>query len=201
MLDRFLVICESSDLEPLIVVNKIEVKGIEEARKIFATYEEIGYPVRYVSVKSGEGMAEIRELMCGGISVLTGPSGVGKSSLVNQIEPGLGLRVGAISETVGKGQDTTVTAELIRLGCGGYVADTPGLRELGLWGIDPDELDLCFPEFDDYRGGCKYGNSCTHTHEPGCAVVAAAASWKISPSRLDAYRRLYRGDDFEEGAR
>ena len=133
----------------------------------------------------------LRELVCGSRSVITGPSGVGKSTLLNQVQPGLGLRVGAVSEAVNKGQHTTVTAQLIPLQCGGYVADTPGLRELGLWGIDPAELSACFPEIHELVDSCRFGTGCTHTHEPGCAVSGAAAAGKLDAERLESYRILY----------
>ncbi|HEX2090749.1 MAG TPA: ribosome small subunit-dependent GTPase A [Longimicrobiaceae bacterium] len=195
MLDRFLVICESSGLEPRIVVNKTDLAGAGEVRALFGRYHDAGYPVLYTAARQGAGIEALREALCGSVSALTGPSGVGKSSLLNALQPGLGLRVAAVSEAVNKGRHTTVTAQLIPLECGGYVADTPGLREVGLWGVDPEELDGYFPEFRPYLGTCRYGNSCTHTHEPGCAVRAAAGAGEIHPERYESYQRIFRGDD------
>lgn len=194
MLDRFLVLCESSALEPLIVINKVDLLDPPGEDERFMIYREIGYHVLHTSASTGAGIPELREALCQGISTLTGPSGVGKSSLLNRVQPGLELNVGAVSEALRKGRHTTVTAELIHLDCGGYVADTPGLRELGLWEIDRDELDLYFPEFEEYLGRCKYGNSCTHTHEPGCAVAQAVEAGDVSPARYESYRRLYAGE-------
>jgi ribosome biogenesis GTPase / thiamine phosphate phosphatase len=195
MLDRFLVLCEASGLEALIVANKVDLTGEEKARRIFGMYERIGYRVLYTAAKQEIGIDALRERLHGATSVLTGPSGVGKSSLLNTVQPGLGLRVAAISEAVLKGRHTTVTAQLIPLEGGGYVADTPGLRELGLWGIDREELDTCFPEFGPYLGTCRYANSCTHSHEPGCAVKKAAEAGEIPAPRYDSYRRLLDGED------
>jgi ribosome biogenesis GTPase / thiamine phosphate phosphatase len=137
----------------------------------------------------------VRDAICGHLSALAGPSGVGKSSLLNEVQPGLGLRVGEISEAVNKGRHTTVTAQLIPLECGGYVADTPGLREIGLWEIDADQVQFYFPELDRYLGTCRYSGSCTHVHEPGCAVRSAAAAGEIDPGRYESYRRLVLGED------
>jgi ribosome biogenesis GTPase len=197
MLDRFLVLCESSGLEAVIVANKADLVDPERLRERFGVYERVGYPVVYTSTKREGGTQELEARICGRISALTGPSGVGKSSLLNAVQPGLALRVASVSDAVQKGRHTTVTAQLIPLDCGGYVADTPGLRELGLWGIDLDELDLFFPEFEPFLGTCRYGNSCTHTHEPGCAVREAVAAGEIAASRFDSYRRMMAGD--EEG--
>lgn len=194
MLDRFLVLAESSDLDAVIVVNKLDEVDEVVAREFFQTYEDIGYPLLFTSATGDRGIGALKDLLCGGVSALTGPSGVGKSSLLNRVQPGLGLRVGAISSTLNKGQHTTVTAELIKLECGGYVADTPGLREVGLWGVDEGELDLCFPEFAAYLGGCRYGNSCSHSHEPGCAVADAVGDG-IDASRYESYLRLLAGED------
>ena len=194
MLDRFLVLCESSELEALIVANKVDLVGEDAARALFGPYEKIGYRVLYTSPKQALGIDTLGEAVCGRISAVTGPSGVGKSSLLNAVQPGLALRVASVSDAVQKGRHTTVTAQLIPLECGGYVADTPGLRELGLWGIDPDELELLFPEFQPYRGTCRFGNTCTHTHEPGCAIQAAVAAGGISDSRYDSYVRMWTGD-------
>ena len=190
MLDRFLVLCEWNDLEAHIVVNKVDLASEDEIRDRFGIYQAIGYPVLYTSAKMDQKADALKVEVCGRISALTGPSGVGKSSLLNAIQPGLALRVASISEAVQKGRHTTVTAQLIPLECGGYVADTPGLREVGLWGIPPEELDLCFPEFCERVDGCRFGRSCTHTHEPGCAVRRAVDAGEVSPSRYDSYRRM-----------
>ena len=195
MVDRFLVICESSGLDPLIVANKTDLLGEEAARALFRPYEEAGYRVLHTAARAGIGIDALREALCGRISALTGPSGVGKSSLLNAVQPGLALRVGSVSEAVGKGKHTTVNAQLVPLECGGYVADTPGLREVGLWGVDPAELDGYFPEFRPFLGTCRYGNSCTHTHEPGCAVRGAVERGEVHPGRYESYRRIFAGDD------
>lgn len=195
MLDRFLVICESGGLEARVIVNKTDVAGMEAARALFAPYERAGYPVLYTAARQGVGVAELHDLLRGRLSALTGPSGVGKSSLLNAVQPGLGLRVSAVSAAVNKGRHTTVTAQLIPLECGGYVADTPGLREVGLWGIDTDELDLLFPEFRPYLSTCRFGNTCTHVHEPGCAIRRAVDAGEVDAGRYDSYRRMMLGED------
>jgi ribosome biogenesis GTPase len=196
MVDRFLVIAEAAEIEPLLVVNKTDVAGEAEARKTFAAYERAGYRVIYTAAKAGVGLDALRDAICGRTSALTGPSGVGKSSLLNAVQPGLGLRVASISEAVGKGKHTTVTAQLIPLECGGYVADTPGLREVGLWQVDLDQLHFYFPEFEPYRGGCRYP-TCTHVHEPSCAIRAAVDSGAVDFRRWDSYRRMMTGEDDE----
>ena len=196
MLDRFLVIAADAELEPLIVVNKTDVAGEERARRTFSAYEKAGYRVLYTAAKESRGVDAVRDALCGRLSALTGPSGVGKSSLLNAIQPGLGLRVAAISEAVNKGRHTTVTAQLIPLECGGWVADTPGLREVGLWEVDRDNLQFYFPEFEPLLGSCRYP-TCTHVHEPGCAVRAATDAGTIDPGRYDSYRRMITGDDEE----
>jgi len=190
MLDRFLVLAEANELPAVIVVNKVDLVGEAEARARFADYEAAGYRVLCTSTVDGRGLEELREVLCGRTSALTGPSGVGKSSLLNALEPGLGLRTAEISAAVMKGRHTTVTAVLIPLRCGGYVADTPGLREVGLWGVPLEELDLCFPEFRPYLEECRFGGSCTHVHEPGCAVRAAVEAGELSAARYESYRAL-----------
>lgn len=194
MVDRFLVLAEANDLDALVVANKAD-RATAEERAAFGVFEEVGYPVLYTSAATGAGVDALRDRLCGRISALAGPSGVGKSSLLNAVQPGLGLRTAAVSETVGKGRHTTVSARLIPLECGGYVADTPGLRELGLWGIDPMELDLHFPELRCHLDRCRFGRSCTHTHEPGCAVRAAVEAGAVPAARFESYRALLAGDD------
>jgi ribosome biogenesis GTPase / thiamine phosphate phosphatase len=190
LLDRFLVIAEANRLATTIVLNKVDLVEDDVVASFLAPYASAGYETIRTSVVRGDGVEALRARLCAGRSVVTGPSGAGKSSLLNVVQPGLGLRVGAVSAAVGKGQHTTVTAQLIPLGCGGHVADTPGLRELGLWGIDAAELPDCFPEFADLIDHCRFGRSCSHTHEPGCAVGAAAAAGEIDADRLESYRIL-----------
>ncbi len=189
MLDRFLVVAESNYLPAVIVVNKTDLvpPGAVEAR--FAAYAAAGYAVLPTSAGTGEGVAALRDLVCGHTSVFTGPSGVGKSTLLNEIEPGLSLRTAAVSEAVGKGQHTTVAAELIPLACGGWVADTPGLRELGLWGVPAEDVERCFPEMEPYLGRCRFA-SCSHTHEPECAVREAVEAGEIDAARYRSYADL-----------
>lgn len=196
MLDRFLVIAADSGIAPLIIINKTDRSGMDAARATFRAYERAGYPILYTSAKQNVGVSEVRDALCGRLSALMGPSGVGKSSLLNEVQPGLGLRVAAISEAVNKGRHTTVTAQLIPLECGGWVADTPGLRELGLWQVEHDQLQFYFPEFEPLLGGCRYP-TCTHTHEPGCAVHTAAEAGEIDFHRYDSYRRMFLGEDEE----
>ncbi|MFL5541614.1 MAG: ribosome small subunit-dependent GTPase A [Longimicrobiaceae bacterium] len=202
MLDRFLVIAADAEIRPVIVVNKTDVSGEDEARRTFAPYLSAGYEVFFSAAKQGVGVAAVRERLCGCTSALAGPSGVGKSSLLNAVQPGLGLRVAEISEALNKGRHTTVTAQLIPLECGGYVADTPGLRELGLWEIDRDNLQFYFPEFEPFRYDCRY-SGCTHVHEPGCAIRAAVDAARVDPGRYDSYRRMMIGedDDFSASSR
>lgn len=190
LLDRFLVLTEANRLTPLIVLNKTELVGDDVAAEFLKPYEDAGYETLRTSVKAGTNLDTLRELLCGARSVVAGPSGVGKSSLLNTVQPGLGLRIGDVSESVGKGQHTTVTALLIPLECGGYVADTPGLRELGLWGVEADELPDCFPEFADLIGQCKFTRSCSHTHEPGCAVREGVEEGSVSRERYESYAVL-----------
>lgn len=189
MLDRFLVIAEANDLAAHIVINKAELVGEERVRERFADYVAAGYPLHLTSAKSGVGLDELHEALDGKVSALTGPSGVGKSSLMNAMYPGLDLRVGAISESVNKGRHTTVGAVLHPLPGGGYVADTPGLREVGVWGLAADALDGCFPELRALAPECRFAD-CVHEAEPDCAVRTAVAQGRASAARYDSYRRL-----------
>jgi ribosome biogenesis GTPase / thiamine phosphate phosphatase len=189
-LDRFLVVVEINNLPAIICVNKIDlVMGVDQAREIFQIYEDIGYQVVYTSVKTGEGIAELKEILHDKISVMTGSSGVGKSSLLNSIQPGLGLSVREVSEATEKGLHTTRHAEMFALEEGGYVVDTPGIRGLALFDIEPEELDAYFREIAPLVAQCQFSD-CTHRHEPGCAVRTAVAEGRISPARYDSYLRL-----------
>jgi ribosome biogenesis GTPase len=153
--------------------------------------------VLYTSAISGKGVEDLRRALSGKLSVLAGPSGVGKSSLLNKLQPGLGLRTEAVSEATGKGTHTTVTRELLPLAAGGYVADTPGLKAFALWDIEPDELDAYFRELAPLVEGCEFSD-CTHEHEPGCAVRAAVEAGKIDVNRYESYLRMRSGEPFIE---
>lgn len=189
MLDRFLAIAEANDIAARVVVNKVDLADEAAARALFGHYDAIGYPVHITSVRERRGLAPLHDVLTGRTSALTGPSGVGKSSLMNALYPGLDLRVGAISASVNKGRHTTVGAHLHPLPDGGFVADTPGLREVGLWGLDPTSLDQCFPEFRPVLGECRFGD-CTHRVEPGCAVREAVDAGQVLPVRYESYRKL-----------
>jgi ribosome biogenesis GTPase len=198
LLDRLLVIAENNDLPALICVNKIDLLAaagdpVAEASTLSGMYEGIGYPVLYASARTGEGIDELRAQLRGQLSVLSGPSGVGKSSLLNAVQPGLGLATREISEATGKGRHTTVGVRLWPLDGGGYVADTPGLREAGFFDIEPEELAWHFVEMRPYLADCRF-SSCTHTHEPDCAVKGAVEAGKISEERYDSYCRLLEGE-------
>ncbi|MFN2224332.1 MAG: ribosome small subunit-dependent GTPase A [Candidatus Promineifilaceae bacterium] len=188
-LDRFLVVTEMNELPAVICVNKVDLVEPGQAREAFALYEEIGYQVLYTSAKSGQGIDALRDLLQGRISVLAGSSGVGKSSLLNAIQPDLGLRVREVSEATEKGLHTTRHVELVPLDIGGYVADTPGIRALALFDIEPDELDGYFREIAPLVAECQFSD-CTHRHEPRCAVRAAVADGRVSAERYDSYLRL-----------
>jgi len=199
MLDRFLVIAEANELAARIVVNKVDLASETEAEALSADYVRAGYPVHLTSTKERtRGLDALHDALQGRTSVLTGPSGVGKSSLMNSLYPGLQLRVGDISESVNKGRHTTVGAWLHPLPDGGFVADTPGLREIGMWGLDPAHLGACFPEFRELAPQCRFAD-CTHTVEPECAVREAVASGAVSAARHESYVKLR--DELQEAAR
>lgn len=188
-LDRFLIAAEKAQIPSIIIVaNKIDL-ATEDVLEMFNIYAQIGYTVMYVSAHNQTGTDELRHALTDHISIFTGPSGVGKSSLLNVIQPGLGQAVGAVSHKLTKGKHTTVNAELIPLAAGGYVADTPGIRTLSPWDVEPMELDAYYPEFRPYISACSFSD-CTHFDEPGCAVRAAVERGEISEMRYDSYQRV-----------
>jgi len=192
MLDRFLVIAEKQKIPPIIVANKSDL--VEDAKKIFGMYAALGYRVIYTSAEKNIGVDELHDALKNKISALAGPSGVGKSSLLNAIQPGLGLAVNEISTAMDKGKHTTVVRQLFPLKDGGYVADTPGWKSLALWDTHPEEIDAYFPELAPLVAECQFSD-CSHTHEPGCAVLAALKAGKIFVERYESFLRLRDGRD------
>jgi len=194
MLDRFLVIAEKQGLDAVIIANKMDLVGKRAAKGIFEIYPPLGYRVIYTSAVTGEGVDDLRETLAGRISALTGPSGVGKSSLLNRVQPGLELAVQEVSTHKDRGRHTTVVRELFPLSGGGYVADLPGLRKLSLWDTEPEELDGYFPELRELVKHCQF-NDCAHYEEPGCAVIKAVEEGRVSVERYESYLRMRAGDE------
>lgn len=188
--DRFLVMSALDDLPAGIVINKIDLaesrKASEELKRWSRLYRDLGYPVIEASAVTGQGVGEFRRHLEGRMSVVAGPSGVGKSTLLNAVSPGLDLRTGKISKATRKGKHTTTVATLHALETGGYVVDTPGLREFGLIGLDPGHLSHYFPEMLEPLTQCRFPN-CQHDHEPGCAVKDAVDEGRLDIERYDSY--------------
>ncbi|MFO7583574.1 MAG: ribosome small subunit-dependent GTPase A [Anaerolineales bacterium] len=194
LLDRYMVSAESADIPALAVITKMDlVEGRPEAgeiRSVAGEYQACGYEVVLTSVETGAGLDELRAALSNGLSVFVGKSGVGKTSLLNAIEPGLGLRVQATNRTTGKGRHTTTHLEIFEIETGGAVLDTPGIREFGLWDVDTAELALFFPEMRPWVGKCKFGLGCQHDQEPGCEIRLAVGRGEISPYRYQSYLKL-----------
>ena len=185
LVDRLLVVAEANEIPAAVIINKVD---LDPGAWLEARCRKAGYPVFRTSARTGEGIAELRAAMVGRESVVTGPSGAGKSSLLNAIQPGLALRTGELSLRVRRGRNTTVSARMLPFE-GGYLVDTPGFNEVGLWGFEPRELASCFPEFRPHLGECRF-QDCRHVREPGCRVLAAVAEGAIAADRLESYRML-----------
>jgi ribosome biogenesis GTPase len=186
LIDRLLVVAEANSIPAAVVVNKID---LNPGQALIERCRASGYAVYPTSVRTGEGIEAFSAALAGRISVVTGPSGVGKSSLLNSVQPGLRLRIGEISAKVRRGKNTTVSAVMIPLHAGGYLVDTPGFSEVGLWGVVPRELPSCFPEMRPFIGECRYAD-CRHLSEPGCRILAAVQSGEIRADRMESYRIL-----------
>lgn len=190
-IDRVAVLAEAAEVPLLIVLNKADLGFDEDVEDRLAEYQDLGYEVHVSSAEKGEGIDELREFIDGECSVFVGQSGVGKSSLINALEPGLLRRTGAVSEKFDRGKHTTTMAELLPLADGRtWIADTPGMRRLALRGIEPDRLIAYFPEMSGLETSCAFGTSCTHSGEDGCAVRSALEEGKIHPDRFESYLRI-----------
>lgn len=192
IIDRYLIATEQVAIKPLIVINKVDLLD-EEGREIvedtMALYSEIGYDVLLVSRETGEGIADLKARLADHISIFVGQSGVGKSSLVNTLLPDVDAEEGDVSENSGLGQHTTTTARLYHFSHGGDLIDSPGVREFGLWHLEPEQVTESFVEFRDYIGGCKF-RDCKHADDPGCIIREAVEEGKISIERFESYHRI-----------
>jgi ribosome biogenesis GTPase len=191
MLDRMLVLAEAQELGVVVCMNKADLGAAEDLLERLEVYRALGYPVLLTSTATGQAVDELRARLAGRTSALLGPSGVGKSSLLNAIEPDLGLRVSEISESTTKGRHTTTGTRMVPLAGpgGGFVADTAGIRALALGNVAVGQLDWCFRELRPYLGSCHH-DDCSHVHEPSCAVLAALEAGEIDRPRYESYRTL-----------
>ncbi|MFD2176545.1 small ribosomal subunit biogenesis GTPase RsgA [Veronia pacifica] len=192
IIDRYLIATEQVDFKPLIVINKLDLLDDQQRTHVAGVlnlYEKIGYDVLMVSRETGEGMDQLKTRLADKTSIFVGQSGVGKSSLVNNLMPEVNADVGEVSENSGLGQHTTTTARLYHFPDGGDLIDSPGVREFGLWHLEPDEITQGFVEFREYLGGCKF-RDCKHGDDPGCVLREAVEQGKISEMRYHSYHKI-----------
>ncbi len=188
LLDRFLVACHLAGIEAIVTINKVD-QGVADVDRWLPVYEGLGYRIMRVSARTGWGLGAIRRVLLDQTTLFCGPSGAGKSSLLNAVYPGFRLKVGELSESTGKGRHTTSLAELMPLPYGGFVVDTPGLKEFGVWEKDTGELDGAFPEIVSRAQTCRFPD-CSHDHEPDCAILEALEAGEIDAGRYASYRRI-----------
>ena len=193
LVDRCIVAAEKGGIRPVLCLNKADLVELVDFQPFIGLYSQIGYEVLAVSARTGLGIARLRDVLKGRETVLAGQSGVGKSSLLNAIEPGLGLRVNEVSQSTLHGRHTTTVAQLFKLSVGGWVVDTPGIRQFELWDVIPEEIEGFFIEIRPYVPYCRFPN-CTHTHEHGCAVKTAVEQGEIDAGRFERYLNLFAGE-------
>lgn len=195
LVDRYLISSEKAGIDPIIVINKVDLINVADLQPVIGVWAQMGYPVLLTSTETGAGIDRLRSFISGSDSVVTGQSGVGKSSILNAIEPGLQLRVGTVSDENQKGRHTTTAAKLIPLENGGHLIDTPGIRQFQLWDVIPEEVDGFFRDIRPFINGCKFPD-CTHTHEEDCAVKWAVADGKIDVRRYESYDQIRNSETF-----
>lgn len=191
LLDRYLSAACWLDIPVVVAITKADLADDEALQREIRVYREIGYVVLQTSTVSGEGISRLKEILAERVSVLIGLSGVGKTSLLNAMQPQLGLRVGEVSRALNKGTHTTTHLEMFALDWGGYLVDTPGMREFGLWEVERSDLASTFVEMRPYLGRCRFGLDCSHLHEPGCAIREAVAIGHIARRRYESYARMW----------
>ncbi len=189
MLDRYLAICESAGIRPVICLNKADLAHEDYVDQAAELYARLDYPIVWSSTITTRGINDLRTLLQNHMTLFTGPSGVGKSSLVNAIEPGMALKTGLLSSATGKGKHTTTGSQLYPLSGGGWLADSAGIRALAAWNLAPEDLPSCFIEFRPYLGECAFSD-CSHIDEEGCAILQAVEEGKIDERRHRSYTRL-----------
>lgn len=193
LVDRLLVTCERSGVRPVICVNKLDLVEPASLQPLVGVYARMGYRTVLVSAKTGFNMERLRRILVGRESVVVGQSGVGKSSLLNAIDPALNLKVGEVSRENDKGRHTTTTARLLKLSFGGYVVDTPGVRQFMLWDVEPNEVVGYYRDLRPYENLCKFPD-CTHRHEASCAVKDSVADGRLDARRYESYLALRAGE-------
>ena len=189
-IDRAIIMANKGNTEAVLCVNKVDLISPDELALMTDPYKALGYPIHYTNALDGEGMQEFKNAIRDRISLVVGQSGVGKSTMLNFIEPGLGLKTREIMKRHDRGRHTTTAVQLFKLQQGGYIADTPGIKELRLWGIKSTDLQSYYPELEPLLGHCQFAD-CSHLHEPGCAIREAVATGQIHLGRYDGYRRIF----------
>lgn len=190
LLDRFLIMMQQKEIPCVLVFNKSDLVTEEEKEKLREIYSGSGCEILFVSAKQDEGIEEIRNVLKGKTSTVAGPSGVGKSSIINKLQSGVSMETGSISEKIERGKHTTRHTEFISIGEDTFIMDTPGFSSLAVFDMEKEELEQFYPEFDEYRDTCRF-NGCSHTHEPGCSVKEAIQEGKISKARYENYQLIY----------
>ena len=188
LLDRFLAACHLAGIEAVITINKVD-QGLQEVERWLPAYEKLDKRLLMVSARTGWGLGVVKRMLVNRTTLFCGPSGAGKSSLLNAVYPGFRLKVGELSESTGKGRHTTSAAELMPLHYGGFVVDTPGLKEFGVWEVTKVDLEAAFPEIASRTGGCRFPD-CSHNHEPDCAVREALETGEIAEHRFKSFQKI-----------